>query len=241
MKGTPTLITAILMIWFSIAVAETSGLEAGVPEGPGLSASYPGDIGLEADANVVFTENFEDANVAELKKRWDNVSNKDGRVLAFCKDIPEASSGEYSLSVTATRGENSGGHLFKVLKPGYDQLYLRFYVKFADDYGFDHHFVHLGGAIDPPRWPVGGAGKKPANSWGTGIEPTPASHNHYPPTLYPPPGIWHFYTYWIEMRSWQGPDGTSFFGNNFSGSVFGFFLKSYKTIFAIINIAIFDS
>ena len=95
-----------------------------------------------------------------------------------------------------------------MLEPGHDQLYARFYVKFAADHGFNHHFVKLQGAINPPRWPMGGAGCKPTNSWTTGIEPGGRSNITYPSVPYPPPGIWHFYTYWEEMRSWQGPAGT---------------------------------
>ena len=179
-----------------------------LPEGPGLAAKYPGDAGIAADPAVVFAENFEEGAIEELGQRWHNVSNKDGKVLAFHDSVPSASSGKRSLQMTATRGENSGGHLFKVLRPGRDRLFLRFYVKFAADNGFNHHFVSLGGEIDPPPYPVGRAGLRPANTWNTGIEPAGA---------FPPPGIWHFYTYWPEMRSWQNPDGTgtSFYGNDF--------------------------
>jgi hypothetical protein len=119
--------------------------------------------------------------------------------------------------MTATRGENNGGHLFMVLRPGHDRLFLRFYVKFGADSGFIHHFVHLGGEVDPPPWPVGRAGVRPVNYWSTGIEPAASSPQTYPARGFPPPGMWHFYTYWPKMRSWQNVDGTgtSFYGNNF--------------------------
>ena len=194
-----------------IAEAESDSM----PEGFGISAMYPGDVGIEGDEDVIFVESFETGGIDDFKDKWSSVSNKDGKVISFSEDVPEVSSGKRSISMTAIRGENSGGHLFKVFKPGYDCLYARFYVKFAPDYGFNHHFVKLQGAIDPPPYPMGGAGSKPDNSWTTGIEPAGASQNLYPPTHFPPPGIWHFYTYWIEMRSWQGAEGTSFYGNNF--------------------------
>ena len=188
-----------------------------VPQGHGISAKYPGDQGIEKDTDVVFAENFEAGDVRALKSRWNDVSNREGKVLFFDDEVARASSGRRSLRVVATRGENTGGHLFKVLRPGYDRLYARFYVKFAPDHGFTHHFVHLQGAINPPPWPMGDAGKKPDHYWSSGIEPATASRHEYPSTPYPPPGIWHFYTYWIEMRSWQTPEGrgTSFYGNNF--------------------------
>ena len=191
------------------------------PEGPGLAARYAGDAGIAGDPAVVFVEDFGSGALEELHARWSDISNKDGRVLAFEQDVPEGSASPFSLRMTATRDVNAGGHLYRTFNPGYDRLFLRFYVKFAPDAGFNHHFVSLGGAIDPPKWPVGGAGLRPANSWNTGIEPVPATM-HADRTSYAPPGIWHFYTYWPEMRSWQTPEGratddngTAFYGNNF--------------------------
>jgi hypothetical protein len=64
---------------------------------------------------------------------------------------------------------------------------------------------------------VGRAGLRPENRFNTGIEPAAASHQTTPRRAFPPPGIWHFYTYWPEMRSWQSEsgEGTIFYGNNF--------------------------
>ncbi|MEK7406114.1 MAG: hypothetical protein AAB225_13485 [Acidobacteriota bacterium] len=188
-----------------------------LPEGPGLAAKYPGDAGIEGDPAVVFAENFESGEIADLRQRWHNVSDQGGKVLAGSDSVPEASSGRRSLSMTATRGENQGGHLYRVLAPGHDRLFLRFYVKFAADNGFNHHFVSLGGEIDPPPYPVGRAGLRPVDTWNSGIEPAAASYQTVPSRGFPPPGIWHFYTYWPEMRSWQNADGTgtSFYGNDF--------------------------
>jgi hypothetical protein len=194
-----------------------AAVEDAVPQGAGLATKYPGDAGIERDPAVVFAEDFEAGTVEEIGKRWGDLSNKGGKVVALSDDAAPAGSGKRSLQMTATRGENEGGHLFKVLEPGHDQLYCRFYVKFAPDHGFIHHFVKLQGALNPPRYPVGGAGSRPTDSWTTGIEPADASRHKYPGTPFPPPGIWHFYTYWPEMRSWENPDGTgtSFYGNNF--------------------------
>lgn len=170
-----------------------------------------------AGSSVVFAEDFEEASLTALSARWNATKNPRGRALALSTDVPEGSGGRQSLRVTATRGENDGGHVFRLLPPGYDRLFLRFYVKFGAENGFNHHFVSLGGEIDPPPYPVGRAGLKPEKTWNSGIEPAAISRNTVPPISYPPPGIWHFYTYWPEMRSWQNPDGTgtSFYGNNF--------------------------
>ena len=195
--------------------------EAPVPEGPGLAARYPGDVGMGKDAAVVFTENFESPDVSGLKDHWSTLGNTE-EALSVSEDVPSASTGKHSIRVTAKRGKNAGGYLYKVLQPGYDELYARIYVKFAPDYGFDHHFCSLGGEIDPKPWPVGRAGLKPADYFGTGIEPTTALMHTYPPKTFSPPGFWHFYTYWPEMHSWQTVEGASdgrpnaYYGNNFS-------------------------
>ena len=104
-----------------------------------------------------------------------------------------------------------------MLPQGCDRLFLRFYVKFGEENGFNHHFVSLGGEIHPPPWPVGRAGLLPDNTWNTGIEPMASSLQTSPSTPFPPPGIWHFYTYWPEMRSYENEDGTGTkcYGNDF--------------------------
>jgi hypothetical protein len=198
--------------------------QAQLPEGNGLSAKYPGDKGIEADPAVVFVEQFDEPSVEEMVKNWNEAKNKPG--MAFTDDVPAESAGGTSLKMTAVRGKDEGAHLFKVFKPGYEQLYARFYVKFAKDNGYLHHFIKLQGSINPPNYPEGGAGGRPTDSWTTGIEPTRSDKNKYPATDYGPPGIWHFYSYWPEMRSWETPDGkpnnppngtgTSFYGNFFA-------------------------
>lgn len=217
----------ICLLLVAVAFAqEGSAPKAALPGGPGLAARYPGDKGIEKDRAVVFAENFEAGGVESLKGRWSSVGNKAG-ALSLSEEIAPGSAGLHSLAVTAKRGENEGGYLYKILKPGYDELYARLYVKFAPDYGFDHHFCSLGGEIDPKPWPVGKAGLRPKRRFGTGLEPTTALLHTWPPKRSPPPGFWHFYTYWPEMHSWETVEGvvknnppegtgTSFYGNNFS-------------------------
>src|SRR4051794_11361551 len=53
----------------STAAAMSSG--AGSTSG-GLSSMYPGDVGIENDPNVVWTENFEEGSVAALYARYDD-------------------------------------------------------------------------------------------------------------------------------------------------------------------------
>src|SRR5947209_2901352 len=110
--------------------------------GQGLAAKYPGDRGIGRDPHVLFSEDFEEGSLAEVVKRWSEVSNKGNKVLAFSADGPPDSAGKRAIQMTATLGENTGGHLYKRL-PRVDRVFACFYVKFAPDAEYIHHFVHL--------------------------------------------------------------------------------------------------
>lgn len=180
---------------------------ASLPSGPGLSWRHPGDVAIEHDPKVVFAENFEEGGVEDLEAKWGYINNRDGKVMAFSDDAPEASFGERSLKVTATRGENAGGELYKTFDSGWDKIYLRFYTKFAEDHGEEHHFVALRGFKNPLPYPVGDAGKLADDYFGVTVEPATNERNAYPTIKHAPPGIWQFYAYWPEMRSWQTEEG----------------------------------
>ncbi|MHC4396548.1 MAG: hypothetical protein ACYS1A_12925 [Planctomycetota bacterium] len=167
----------------------------------------------------IFCEDFETRDIGTLLNYWTNMGNV-ADALTISSEVPPASSGSRSLQVTAKRGLNTGGQLSKTFPTTYDQLYARYYVKFAYDYGYNHHFCKLGTVMG------GGAGQLPVNKFWTGLEPTTKLGHYYPPTYYPPPGFWHFYTYWPHMKSWQTPEGepdgvqpNPYYGNNFAPQV----------------------
>ncbi|MCX7887930.1 MAG: hypothetical protein N3B01_11850, partial [Verrucomicrobiae bacterium] len=145
----------------SEARGKTQPTAGRLPEGFGLAAKYPGDRGIERDPNVLLAEDFETGSIEDLRKRWEDVSNKNGKVLAWSNDAPPGSAGKRSLQMTATLGQNTGGHLYKLLPRGVDTAFARFYVKFAADAEYIHHFVWLGGHQPPTRWPHPRAGTRP--------------------------------------------------------------------------------
>jgi hypothetical protein len=77
-----------------------------------------------------------------------------------------------------------------------DRAFARFYVKFAPENDYTHHFVHFGGYRPSTAWPQGGAGERPRGDERVtvGIEP----FGEY--GKYPAPGAWSFYAYWHEMK-----------------------------------------
>jgi len=185
--------------------------QATLPQGPGLSAKYPNDAGLARDPAVLLAEDFENGSLTDLKQRWSDVSNKDGKVLSFGDDVPPGSHGQRSIQMTSTLGQNTGGHLYTRLPRAVDKVFARFYVKFPEDSGYVHHFVHLGGYNPSTAYAQGGAGERPRGDdrITVGIEP----HGHY--VQFPAPGAWTFYNYWHEMKV---SAGNKYWGNALQGT-----------------------
>jgi|YNPNPStandDraft_1061719.scaffolds.fasta_scaffold31396_1 peptide methionine sulfoxide reductase msrA/msrB len=188
-----------MAIWGTVfLVAAGAGCRAGEV---GLAAKYPGDVGLDKDPDVVFVEDFEEPSLEAMKDRWENVSGAE--IMSFSEDRPAGSRGQHSLLLTHVGGQGTGGHLYRRLQPGYEKLYVRFYVKFDPQCGPIHHFFHLGGYHPPTAWPQGGAGERPRGDdrLSTGVEPFGDSW------------VWDYYSYWMEMRG-SPPQGRTW-GNSF--------------------------
>jgi hypothetical protein len=180
---------------------EEAAAQDALPEGDnGLAARYPGDAGIEQDPDVIFVENFEADSRDALQGDWNEFNNE---ITSLSDDVPPGSTGKRSLLFTHVGGKGTGGHLYKSFKPGFDQLYLRFYVKFDPACAPIHHFVHLGGYNPPTSWPQGGAGERPQghDRVTTGLEP------------YGEAWRWDFYSYWMEQRG--NPVPNKYWGNDF--------------------------
>ncbi len=157
----------------------------------GLAAQYPGDEGIERDPRVLFVDDFETGTVKEIGERWGNIEKQEQ--IASSDDIHAGSPGIKSLRI------RHNGHLFTHTR-GVDTMFARFYVKFHEQTGYVHHFVHLVADRTPEPWPKGGAGETPPGDakFSTGIEPTGRWGK------VPPPGVWNFYSHWHEMKTKWG-------------------------------------
>ena len=192
--------SAIILLCASSALAQRETF----PE-QGLAGAYPGDAGIEEDKRVVFVENFEQDSLDALSQRWDTASGREG--MQFTPDLPPGSAGKQSLLMERERGP--GPQLYRRLKNrkggwGYDKLFARYYVKFAEDCGEIHHFgTCLGGNNPATPWASVRAGQPTdgAKSFWSGIEPFGRLW------------VWDFYTYWCDMRG-SPPRGQTW-GNSF--------------------------
>ncbi len=156
-----------------------------------LSEKYPGDVGIASDAGVLFVEDFEAPSVEAVGKRWETAQRPE--IMSLTDDVPRGSAGKQSLLITHVGGDegNTGGHLYRRLDEGQEQVYARFYVKFDEDCAPVHHFgTCIGGNNPSTPWPSVKAGipTDGAKAFWTGIEPFGDNWR------------WDFYTYWCEMR-----------------------------------------
>lgn len=175
-----------------------------LPEGEtGIAHRYPGDVGIERDPEVLFVEDFT-GSIDAVFQRWEDVNNRE--LMSLSEEVPPGSAGKNSMLFThrgAGGQTSSGAGLYRRLLPGYDQLYVRMYVKFNPDCYPLHHFgASMGGYNPPTRWPQGHAGERPSGDdrFSTNVEPFGKEWR------------WDFYTYWTGMRT--NPD-TRFWGNDF--------------------------
>lgn len=124
----------------------SAGAGGGGASGTGIAAKYPGDVGIEADPDVIFADDFEShSKASDLSQKWDNffqvsqtrIATETGNVFA----------GQKSLEFTLPKQNNElSNAVQKVLTTELDQLYLRWYSKF--DKSFDvSGSSHNGGGI----------------------------------------------------------------------------------------------
>ena len=116
-----------------------------LPEGFGLSALYPGDLGIENDSACVFSDNFENSLTLEKwDQEWANAGT--GKIL---QSAEKAHSGMNSYHAEMIRPNNipSSIGIRKFLEPGYDCLFFRYYAKYAPDADLYHGATHNAGSI----------------------------------------------------------------------------------------------
>jgi len=151
------------------------------------------------DPSILFADDFETGDMSQ----WDALKQP------VQIDTLDPNSGRYCVRMEMHRGKDQGGHAIKWFMPGGDEVYARFYVKFSNDYQYNHHFVWLSANRSDNKWSsFGKAGLKPDGTYySTGMEPWFAWGKN------PSPGEVNLYTYFLDME--PDPKMDRYWGNGF--------------------------
>ncbi len=186
---------------------------------PGLSQKYPGDVGIEADPDVIFHSDFE----ADMDG-WSSYTQNTQR-LRVVDDASAANAGSKFLEANVTRTMLASQQYISSqarfqFPAREEQIYWRFYAQYVGDTAVPHHWVRVA------------AGNPGFNSDGlAGVVPT-GDEGFWFDLDAKDDGAFSFYVYWQEMRSWEcndgstdpncagynGPSSTPYYGNNFNPS-----------------------
>jgi hypothetical protein len=184
--------------------SSTNSAPNGTTSGDLLAAEYPGDSGIDSDPDVVWYEDFEQGSVDALVARYDDAKS-DG--LSFSDDIPSASSGAQSVVMAASGGASD---LFKLFPEGYQQLFVRYYVRY-EDAPYHHSGVWMGGYNPATSYPNPQAGERPNGNDRVSIAIEPNGDH-------PMGRRMDFYNYWRGMHTWRAPGeptgSGSWYGNS---------------------------
>ncbi len=172
----------------------------------GISSHYPGDVGIDADPNVVFYDGFEAASVTDIVARYEDAKDAG---LAISSDVAPSTGGSQSLEMVASGAGTNATDLYKLLDPGYDELFVRYYVKYQAGPEWHHSGMWIGGYNPPTSWPNPRAGTRPVGDDRISVAIEPVENAISNPRL-------DTYSYWMNMHSWmEVPSGdTAYYGNS---------------------------
>ena len=200
--------TIFSMLFMSISTAQ-------------IANNYPNDIGIENDAQVVFTEMFEEISIGEMyvNSNWTDTSNTNSgmSMIAFGSTVPSGSLGTQSLRLTTVEGvsSNEDTYLFKRFSPGYnDSLFVRCYIKYNTASTFHHSGIWIGGNNPPTSWPGNQSGTLPDGDQGFHIGTEVRGATMSAQTF----ADFGFYNYWMSMHQSNQSDGMGgyyYWGNEF--------------------------
>jgi hypothetical protein len=198
-----------------------------LPEGHGIAAKYPGDIGIDQDSAVVFADGFEDLKDVVMDtsaypqqgKKWDSAWG----IVPVTQEPENVHGGRQAVEIRHRQPMRSHG-VEKHVDPGFDVLFVRYYMKYAAQYPGCHH---TGVAIH---------GASPGVNYGNSTGVRPNGRNHFtalldtiPPWTVKspaPPGYMDIYCYHMDQgRKWGDvffpdghlphPESTMSFGESF--------------------------
>jgi hypothetical protein len=172
-----------------------------------LAEKHPGDVGIGSDPAVVLYEDFAEGSVPAVVARYNTTVHSAG--MALVPDHPLNSPGTHAMRLTSG-GSNPNTYLYKSFGAGYEELYLRYYIKYVGSGPWHHSGMWFGGYNPPLPYPYPHAGARPAGNdrFSIALEPIPEFKNT----------PMDFYVYWRGMHSWMAdPTGAvgDYYGNTF--------------------------
>jgi cephalosporin-C deacetylase-like acetyl esterase len=175
--------------------------------------SYPEELSLlQKPGKVFFQDGFE---LPHSLENWFGRIGEDKRLTQVTIGPGSAHSGEGVLQLRTEdrNGASASAGCSYWFYPGYDTVYFRRYIKFADDYD-QGNLNHVGGSLyavaGDSKWAeMGKAGVRPEGDdcFGAAFEPWRDWKRNAPP------GAMMFYTYWMDMK--RDRDG-NYWGNMFA-------------------------
>lgn len=185
-----------------LTVTMMSGLlwAAGGEPRLGLAAKYPGDVGIASDPKVIFADGFESGDISA----WNEGNRRPKKhPVVVVSDPHNVHSGRFAARADFIKGVSQAGGISHSFLPGYDEIYVRWYVKFSSNFVVEndlHHQRIQGRRIrGPRRWVSAGNRPKGDDAFSAGVD----AYTRW--KRYPGPGYFHFYSYFPTMKAgWQG-------------------------------------
>jgi hypothetical protein len=170
-----------------------------------LAAQYPGDVNIASDPDVVWAENFESGSIDAVVARYE--AYKSPEAMFLDEDVPASSSGARSMRMMAGGAYPDATDFYKRLDPGYDEWFVRWYVKYQNRVEYHHTGVWFGGHNPPLNDSFGTAGRRPNGDdlFVIGVENAYGAGSFGQDKL-------DFYNYWMNMHTYDS-SGQVYYGN----------------------------
>ncbi len=170
-------------------------------EGPrlGLAAKYPGDVGVQEHELVIFADGFESGDTSA----WNEGDRRpEEHAVVVVTDPHNVHSGRYAARADYIKGESQAGGISHSFLPGYDEIYVRWYVKFSKNFIVENdlHHQRIQGrrSRGERQWVSAGSRPKGDDAFSAGVDAYTRWKRH------PGAGYFHFYSYFPTMKAgWQ--------------------------------------
>ena len=134
-----------------------------LPEGSvGIASRYPGDVGIQADSAVLFSDDFESyGSAADISSRWNQVFHLNN--IRIATESANVFNGKRSVELALPiQNSEVSNNLIKAISPERDALFFRYYAKYDVNFsllGSSHNGSSISGHYCCPGVPADGYNK----------------------------------------------------------------------------------